>query len=54
MCGATYYACMLGLRGTTKSACCGICGDGDTHPSADRDRDMSCAQWAAANGPKAQ
>jgi hypothetical protein len=49
MCGMTNDACMAQTTKTTK-ACCPICADDDTHPSAERDRVLTCAEWGAIHG----
>lgn len=55
MCGTTYDACTTRLQETALRSkkgepCCALCGDGDTHPAAERDRELTCAQWGALHG----
>lgn len=47
MCGTKGQACLDGLRKPGKQgACCGACGEGNTHPAPGESLGM-CAQWAA-------
>lgn len=45
MCGTNGAVCLDGLKRTRKS-CCGVCGDGNTHPEPG-EAVGSCQQWAA-------
>ena len=43
-CGRTNKACL----DESKGACCGMCGEGNTHPSPGADK--SCSEWADTRG----
>lgn len=48
MCGVVNADCMEAAR-KDRSACCGVCMDGNTHP-APGERNQSCAEWGEQHG----
>ena len=54
MCGVNRDACLSSLQPGRKTpkACCGACGDGNTHPAPMESRG-TCAEWGAEHGAKA-
>ena len=46
-CGMTAATCLSGLEGK-HPACCGMCSEGNSHPTPGGD--MSCAEWAKSKG----
>lgn len=53
MCGITRDKCLSNLGGHPgpAAACCGACGDGNTHPAPMESRG-TCAEWGAEHGAK--
>lgn len=50
MCGVGRDGCLSGVK-LRRTACCGACGDGNTHP-APQENAQTCAQWAETHGAK--
>lgn len=50
MCGVAGDGCLSGLK-LRKTACCGACMQGNTHPAPGESRG-SCAEWGAEHGAK--
>ena len=50
MCGVARDGCLTGAK-LRKTACCGACGDGNTHPAPMESRG-TCAEWGAEHGAK--